>query len=66
MKVRNYVYWRFSTNGAATKGIFDIPTIGFGPGFEKFAHTVEDQVPVNHLIKATEFYASFVKFWEIS
>jgi len=59
-------YWRFSTNGAATKGIFDIPTIGFGPGFEKFAHTVEDQVPVNHLIKATEFYASFVKFWEIS
>ncbi|MFX0170804.1 MAG: YgeY family selenium metabolism-linked hydrolase [Candidatus Hodarchaeota archaeon] len=56
-------YWRFSTNGAATKGIFDIPTIGFGPGFEKYAHTVDDQVPVDHLIKATEFYTSFVKFW---
>ncbi|MFX0149718.1 MAG: YgeY family selenium metabolism-linked hydrolase [Candidatus Hodarchaeota archaeon] len=56
-------YWRFSTNGVATKGIFNIPTIGFGPGFEEFAHTVEDQVPVDHLVKATEFYASFVKFW---
>jgi putative selenium metabolism hydrolase len=55
--------WRFSTNGAAIKGIFDIPTIGFGPGFEKYAHTVEDQVPVDHLIHATEFYAAFAFLW---
>ncbi|MHA2246722.1 MAG: YgeY family selenium metabolism-linked hydrolase [Candidatus Hodarchaeales archaeon] len=56
-------YWRFSTNGAATKGIFDIPTIGFGPGYEKYAHTPNDQVPVEHLVKAMEFYASFVNYW---
>ncbi|MFX1537391.1 MAG: YgeY family selenium metabolism-linked hydrolase, partial [Promethearchaeota archaeon] len=55
-------YWRFSTNGVATKGIFNIPTIGFGPGDEKYAHTIEDQVPVEHLIKAMEFFVSFVKF----
>ncbi len=55
--------WRFSTNGAAIKGIFDIPTIGFGPGFEKYAHTVEDQVPVDHLIHATEFYTAFALLW---
>jgi putative selenium metabolism hydrolase len=53
-------YWSFSTNGAAIKGIFDIPTIGFGPGFEKFAHTTDDQVPVEHLVKALEFYTSFI------
>ncbi|MHA2203609.1 MAG: YgeY family selenium metabolism-linked hydrolase [Candidatus Hodarchaeales archaeon] len=56
-------YWRFSTNGAATKGIFDIPTIGFGPGNDKFAHTTEDQVPIDHLVKAMEFYTQFVKLW---
>ncbi|MHA2224537.1 MAG: YgeY family selenium metabolism-linked hydrolase [Candidatus Hodarchaeales archaeon] len=53
--------WRFSTNGAATKGIFDIPTIGFGPGNEHYAHTTNDQVPVEHLIKAVQFYTSFVQ-----
>ena len=56
-------HWRFSTNGAAIKGIFNIPTIGFGPGNEKFAHTTKDQVPVEHLVKAMEFYSQFVKFW---
>ena len=56
-------YWRFSTNGAATKGIFNIPTIGFGPGDDKFAHTTEDQVPTKHLVKAMEFYAQFIKLW---
>ena len=55
-----FSHWSFSTNGAATKGIFNIPTIGFGPGFEKFAHTTDDQVPVNHLTKALEFYTAFI------
>ncbi|MHA1977941.1 MAG: YgeY family selenium metabolism-linked hydrolase [Candidatus Hodarchaeales archaeon] len=55
-----FSHWSFSTNGAAIKGIFDIPTIGFGPGYEKFAHTTDDQVPVEHLIKSLEFYSSFI------
>jgi len=54
-------HWDFSTNGVATKGIYDIPTIGFGPADEKYAHTADDQVPVNHLIEAMKFYAAFVK-----
>jgi putative selenium metabolism hydrolase len=58
-----FLHWYFSTNGAATKGIFDIPTLGFGPGYEKFAHTPEDQVPIEHLIKAMQFYASLAKDW---
>lgn len=52
--------WAFSTNGVATKGLYDIPTIGFGPGKEEFAHTPFDQIDENDLIKAMEFYAAFV------
>jgi putative selenium metabolism hydrolase len=51
--------WTFSTNGVATMGMMGIPTIGFGPANEFYAHTVEDQVPVDHLVKAAAFYAAF-------
>jgi len=59
-------YWPFSTNGAATKGIFNIPTIGFGPGKEEHAHTPEDQVTVDHLIKATEFYIRLIRSFKLN
>lgn len=49
--------WTFSTNGVATAGMFNIPTIGFGPAHEIYAHSPDDQVPVDHLIKATAMYA---------
>lgn len=51
--------WTFSTNGVATMGMMGIPTIGFGPANEIYAHTVDDQVPVDHLVKAAAFYAAF-------
>jgi putative selenium metabolism hydrolase len=51
--------WIFSTNGVATMGMFKIPTIGFGPGNEKYAHSVNDQMPVEHLVKAAAWYALF-------
>ena len=31
-------HWTFSTNGVATAGMEGIPTVGFGPGHEHFAH----------------------------
>jgi len=52
--------WAFSTNGVVTKGGEDIPTIGFGPGKEEFAHTPYDQVSEDDLVKAMEFYAAFI------
>jgi len=52
--------WQFSTNGVVTKGIFDIPTIGFGPGSEEHAHMPTDQVRVDDLVTAMEFYSAFV------
>lgn len=51
--------WQFSTNGVSTKGLYNIPTIGFGPGEEEHAHTPYDQVKETDLLKALEFYAAF-------
>lgn len=55
--------WTFSTNGVATMGMFKIPTIGFGPANEIYAHSTQEQVSVEHLIKASAWYALFPKIY---
>jgi putative selenium metabolism hydrolase len=52
-------HWVFSTNGVASMGKLGIPTIGFGPGDERYAHTVAEQCPVDDLVDAMAFYAAF-------
>jgi putative selenium metabolism hydrolase len=49
--------WNFSTNGTYWMGKAGIPSIGFGPGDEVTAHTNEDSVSLEDMVKATEFYA---------
>jgi len=49
--------WNFSTNGIYWAGKANIPSIGFGPGDEVTAHTTEDSVSLDDMVKATEFYA---------
>ncbi|MCJ7645418.1 YgeY family selenium metabolism-linked hydrolase [bacterium] len=49
--------WPFCSNGSYTMGGKGIPTIVFGPGEERFAHSANEQVKVEHLIKAAMFYA---------
>ena len=49
--------WNFSTNGIYWMGKAGIPSIGFGPGDEVTAHTVNDSVSLADVVKATEFYA---------
>jgi putative selenium metabolism hydrolase len=49
--------WDFSTNGTYWMGKAGIPSIGFGPGDEIHAHTVIDQVKLDDMVTATEFYA---------
>jgi putative selenium metabolism hydrolase len=51
--------WDFSTNGIYWAGKAGIPSIGFAPGDEIHAHTVLDQVPLEDVVKATEWYALF-------
>lgn len=53
--------WSFSTNGTYWAGKAGIPSIGFGPGDEIHAHTIIDQVSLNDVVAATEFYALFPK-----
>lgn len=48
--------WDFSTNGVYWAGKAKIPTIGFGPGEEQYAHTVLDQVRLDDVVTATEWY----------
>ncbi|MCK6540550.1 MAG: YgeY family selenium metabolism-linked hydrolase [Anaerolineales bacterium] len=49
--------WDFSTNGTYWAGKAGIPSIGFGPGDEKTAHTSHENVPLDEVVAATEFYA---------
>ncbi len=49
--------WEFSTDGVYTMGVAGIPTIGFGPGEERYAHTVEDQVRLADVYAAARVYA---------
>ncbi len=49
--------WDFSTNGTYWAGKAGIPSIGFGPGDEKTAHTIEEHVCLDDVVAATEFYA---------
>ncbi len=53
-------FWVFSTNAVATAGMMEFPTIGFGPGHEKFAHAPNEQVEVEHLVRASAFYVALV------
>jgi putative selenium metabolism hydrolase len=49
--------WEFSTDGVYTAGVAGIPTVGFGPGEERYAHTVEEQVRLIDLAAAAAVYA---------
>ena len=51
--------WNFSTNGVVTKGIYDIPTFGYGPGDERMAHAPNESVAIDDIIRCAEFYAYF-------
>ena len=53
-------FWTFSTNGVATAGMHGIPTFGFGPGHEHFAHAPNEQTEVEHLVRCTAFYAAYI------
>lgn len=50
-------HWPFSTDGVYTMGQANIPTVGFGPGDPKLAHTSREAVHLNDLKAAAHVYA---------
>ncbi len=53
--------FQFCTNGAYTAGIAGIPTIGFGPGGESDAHTVDEHISLADLIKARKAFTAIIE-----
>ena len=49
--------WDFSTNGTYWAGKAGIPSIGLGPGDEKTAHMTHENVPLDDVVRAAEWYA---------
>jgi len=53
-------HWTFSTDGTYTAGVANIPTVGFGPGEERYAHTLDEQIRLNDVVDAARVYANLV------
>jgi putative selenium metabolism hydrolase len=49
--------WDFSTDGVYTMGVAGIPTVGFGPGEEQYAHTADERIRLDDVALAAQGYA---------
>lgn len=49
--------WAFSTDGVYTMGTAGIPTVGLGPGEERYAHTTDEQIRLDDVAAAARAYA---------
>ncbi|NOX61210.1 MAG: YgeY family selenium metabolism-linked hydrolase [Chloroflexi bacterium] len=52
--------WPFSTDGAYTMGEAGIPTVGFGPGESRLAHTANESIRLDDVQRAAQAYAGLV------
>ena len=53
--------WTFATDGGQACGIHGIPTIGYAPGEERFAHTNRERIALDELREAFEVYPALIR-----
>lgn len=53
-------YWKFGTDGSMTASLLGIPTIGYSGTEEKYAHTPEEQVNIEMMVKSLEGYYAII------
>ena len=54
--------WDFSTNGNYWRGKIGVPSLGFGPGDEIYAHAMDEHVALQDVVDATKFYTLLPMF----
>ena len=53
--------YAFCTNGSYSAGKYGIPTVGFGPGNEVQAHTIDEYIEVKNLVRGAEGYRAIAR-----
>ena len=53
--------FQFCTNAAASAGMYDIPTIGYGLGKETDAHTANESISIDELQQAAQGYQLIIQ-----
>lgn len=53
--------YNFCTNGSHYAGEAGIPTMGMGPSLESLAHTIDEYIELDQLLKVTECYYGIMK-----
>jgi putative selenium metabolism hydrolase len=54
----DYFASRYCANGSASAGEMNIPTLIFGPSTPAVAHTIDEYIEIDELIRGTEAYAA--------
>jgi len=54
----NFGKWDFATDASYVTGVLGIPTIGYSPMEEQYAHTPQDRVSTDLMLKALAGYAA--------
>lgn len=52
--------WTFATDGGQACGVHGIPTIGYGPGEERYAHTNRERIALDELRAVFEVYPQLI------
>ena len=53
--------WTFATDGGWSQGVFGVPTLGFAPGEERFAHTNRERLELEEAHWAFDRYPDLIQ-----